>query len=176
MTDEHFRLDTEKDGTVTRIESLGEVEQLRQQVAALQDQLALAQSDTSVKHKYRADVLESQVTALQMKHAESALQACQFNTDLKLMTAERDEALRNEQSSATAYAEARAEAERLREALSKLMEAHRIVFKSSLHTAFQAGKSTFHEAWKACEAALTESPPAPDALTKEEAARKETQR
>lgn len=43
----------------------GKYEQLRFENARLKDELALAQSDTSVKHKYRADVLERQCDRLQ---------------------------------------------------------------------------------------------------------------
>lgn len=42
-----------------------------------------------------------------------------------------------------------------RAALAGLMEAHRVVFKSSLFPAFQAGKTNFNGAWVKADAALT---------------------
>lgn len=42
----------------------------------------------------------------------------------------------------------------LEKALRGLMDAHRAVFKHSVHTAFAGGKTNFVEAWKAAEEAL----------------------
>lgn len=46
--------------------------------------------------------------------------------------------------------------EKARSALAGLMEAHRVVFRSSLFPAFQAGKTNFNGAWVKAEAALAE--------------------
>lgn len=42
----------------------------------------------------------------------------------------------------------------LEEALKGLIEAHRVIFRDNIFTAFRSGKSNFIEAWKKAEAAL----------------------